>query len=72
VAEVVADPSINALLIATPVTAHFDLAMKALSTGNQVLVEKPITQWLQQLCETEDLARNRNPSAMIWHTLIFR
>ena len=36
------DPSIDAVVIATPVSSHFDLAMAALKADKHVLVEKPL------------------------------
>ena len=38
--ELLADPAIDAIAIATPVSTHFDLAMQALHAGKHVLVEK--------------------------------
>src|ERR1041385_3792779 len=36
------DSQIDAVVIATPVSSHFDLAMSALQAGKHVLVEKPL------------------------------
>src|SRR5688572_32031937 len=36
------DPSLDAMIIATPVSSHFDLAMAALKADKHVLVEKPL------------------------------
>ena len=41
--ELISDPTIDAIAIATPVSTHFELAMQALKAGKHVLVEKPIT-----------------------------
>ncbi len=41
-AELIADPDVDAVAIATPVTRHFDLALRALKAGKHVLVEKPL------------------------------
>ncbi|MFZ4786161.1 MAG: Gfo/Idh/MocA family protein, partial [Flavobacteriales bacterium] len=37
------DNSIDAVVIATPVFTHYDLAKKALEAGKHVLLEKPMT-----------------------------
>ena len=36
-----ADDSVDAVVIATPVPTHFDLARRALEAGKHVFVEKP-------------------------------
>ena len=41
--EVMKDPSIDALVVATPVFSHYPIASEALSKGKHVLIEKPMT-----------------------------
>jgi predicted dehydrogenase len=41
-AEVLADPGVCAVALATPVASHFPLALAALEAGKHVLVEKPL------------------------------
>src|ERR1700733_8470498 len=41
--QLLADPDIDAILIATPTSMHFDHAMAALAAGKHVMVEKPMT-----------------------------
>jgi predicted dehydrogenase len=53
-AELLADPEIDAVAIATPVTTHFELATQALRAGKHVLVEKPLAATVaegQRLCD---------------------
>ncbi len=40
--DLIVDPKIDAILIATPVSTHFQFALEALQAGKHVLVEKPI------------------------------
>ncbi len=42
--ELLNDPSIDAIAIATPVNTHFELGMAALKAGKHVWVEKPMTE----------------------------
>jgi predicted dehydrogenase len=39
--ELLADGAVEAVIVATPVTTHFELAKRALEAGKHVLVEKP-------------------------------
>src|SRR5579859_3071452 len=39
---VLADPEVEAVVIATPAATHFDLAMAALKAGKHIFVEKPL------------------------------
>src|SRR3954451_2174422 len=40
--DLLKDPAVDAVAIATPVHTHYDLAMSALRAGKHVLVEKPL------------------------------
>ena len=40
--KVFADPAVDAVVIATPVSTHYDLAMAALSSRKHVMIEKPM------------------------------
>jgi predicted dehydrogenase len=42
--EALQDRETDAVVIATPVASHFDLAMRALESGKHVLVEKPLAR----------------------------
>src|SRR5207247_2499350 len=48
--ELLSDPSIDAVIVATPVSSHFELAMQSLRAGKHVLVEKPLASTSEQ-CE---------------------
>jgi predicted dehydrogenase len=55
VAEVFADPSVDAVLIATPVFTHHALALESLRAGKHTFVEKPLahsTLLADELAET--------------------
>jgi len=41
---ILGEPDLDAVLIATQVCAHFELALAALKAGKHVLVEKPLAQ----------------------------
>lgn len=69
--ELIDDPSIDAVAIATPVATHFDLALAALRAGKHVWLEKPMTETSEQariLCEE---AEARGLVLLVDHTFIY-
>ena len=58
----------DAMVIATPVFTHFELAKRALLAGKHVLVEKPITRASLQAEQLIDIARYRGLTLMVGHT----
>ena len=57
VAEVLADPAIELVVVNTPSNTHFELAQQALRAGKHVLLEKPVATSVAQLQELWALAR---------------
>lgn len=69
--EVIRDPEIEAVVIATPVATHFDLSMRALAAGKHILVEKPMARSVAEVDEIGRLATEKNRVAMVGHTFLF-
>jgi predicted dehydrogenase len=69
--DVLRDPEIDALVIATPVATHFDLAMKALNAGKHILVEKPLARSVAEVEEIGILGEKKNLVIMVGHTFLF-
>jgi predicted dehydrogenase len=59
--DLLKDPSVDAVAIATPVHTHFSLAKRALEAGKHVLIEKPMTQTSAEARILVDLAAERDP-----------
>ena len=70
-ADVLNDPSIDAVVVATPVEHHFDLAMAALRAGKHVLVEKPIASTSEEASRLIDEAARRRLTLMVDHTFVY-
>ena len=70
-AELIADPQVDAVVIATPVEHHFDLAMSALRAGKHVLVEKPMASTSSQASRLIDEAAARTRVLMVGHTFVY-
>lgn len=66
--ELLADASIDAVVVATPVSTHFRIARDALRSGKHVLVEKPLTASVAEAEELVDLAAKCDLRLMVGHT----
>jgi predicted dehydrogenase len=69
--DVLADPAVEAILIATPPQSHYALAKAALQAGKHVLVEKPLATNLADACELAALAEAEGLVLMPGHTFIY-
>lgn len=69
--ELLADASIDAVAIATPVNTHFELAMAALRAGKHVWVEKPMTESVEQAQRLVEEAERRGKVLHVDHTFIY-
>jgi len=69
--KVLADNSIQAVVVATPVQTHFNLVKKALLAGKHVLCEKPLCETAAQARELIDLAETRRRVLMVGHVFLF-
>jgi predicted dehydrogenase len=70
-ADVVGDPSIDAIAIATPVSTHFPLASQALRAGKHVFVEKPLAASSAEGTALMALAEERGLVLMPGHTFLY-
>ncbi len=69
--EIFNDDSIDAVIIATPVSTHYELAMRALQAGKHVLVEKPMAKTVEEVDEIGLIAQRKNLVAMVGHTFLY-
>ena len=69
--DILKDPQIDAVAIATPVSTHFGLALAALQAGKHVLVEKPMTTSSEQAMRLIEEAQRRNLVLMVDHTFVY-
>ena len=66
-----ANPKIDAIAISTPVSSHFDLAMRALKAGKHILVEKPLASTSAQVLTLIEEAERRKLVLMVDHTFVY-
>ena len=69
--EVIKDPEIDAVVIATPVRFHFEMARASLKAGKHTFVEKPMASSAAECEELLEIAENKNLTLMIGHTFIY-
>jgi predicted dehydrogenase len=69
--ELLADPRLDAVVIATPVATHYPFARRALEAGKHVLVEKPFTASVREAEDLMALAAREGLTLMVDHTFIY-
>jgi len=70
-ADMLADESLDAVVIATPVPTHYELAKQALEGGKHVMVEKPPAMQAAEMDELVALAAERDLVLMPGHLLLY-
>lgn len=69
--ELIKDPAVDAVAIATPVFTHFELAKMALEEGKNVFVEKPFTYTSADAEKLIEMAAGKNLKIMVDHTFLY-
>jgi predicted dehydrogenase len=69
--ELLADPELEGVVIATPVPTHYQLAKQALEAGKHVFVEKPPAMHAREMEELVELAEQRDLTLMPGHLLLY-
>jgi len=66
--DVLEDPDIEGVIIATPVSRHYPMARRVLEAGKSVLIEKPLAMSPAEASDLMRLARRRGSVLMAGHT----
>ncbi len=69
--DLLRDPEIDAVAIATPVSTHFEFGMAALKAGKHLWLEKPMTETSLQARKLVDEAAKRNLTLFVDHTFVY-
>lgn len=69
--KVIADPAVEAVAIATPVSSHFEIGMMALQAGKHVWLEKPMAETSSQARALADEAERLGRVLYVDHTFIY-
>jgi predicted dehydrogenase len=67
----IARPEVDAVVVATPASTHYELTREALQAGKHVLVEKPLSTRAEQAEALVALARRMGRVLMVDHTTLF-
>ncbi|WP_035968903.1 Gfo/Idh/MocA family protein [Bradyrhizobium sp. WSM1417] len=67
----IALPEVDAVVIATPVASHYDIARRALDAGKHVLVEKPMCATSDEARDLVERAKRNSLVLMVDHTFLF-
>ncbi len=71
IGDILNNTEIDAIVIATPVASHFELAMTALKSGKHVLIEKPMATTVAEVQQIGKLAKEKGLIVMVGHTFLF-
>jgi predicted dehydrogenase len=69
--RVLADSAVDAVIVATPVDSHYNLAGRALEAGKHVFVEKPLAPSSELADRLADMAAGRDRILMCGHTFLY-
>lgn len=69
--DLLADASIDAIAVATPVSTHFEMGMAALRAGKHLWLEKPMAETSFQAHKLVDEAERRGRVLIVDHTFIY-
>jgi predicted dehydrogenase len=69
--EVISNPNVGAIAIATPVSTHFDIAKRAMLAGKHCFIEKPMTSNVAEAEELIELAAKKNLTLFVDHTFVY-
>lgn len=69
--RVLADPGVDAIILATPVDTHYELAMDALEAGKHVFVKSPLATAAELADDLAAVARRQRRIAISGHTLLY-
>lgn len=65
------DDSIDAVVVATPVSTHFDLGRRTLESGKHLFIEKPMAASADECRRLNEIAERNGLQIMVGHTFLF-
>lgn len=69
--QVLSDPHVDCVFLATPVFTHYELALRCLQAGKHTFVEKPLAPTAEQAGELIQFAAEQELTLMCGHTFLY-
>lgn len=69
--EIINEPAVQAVVIASPAETHYEMAKAALNANKHVFVEKPLALHLHEAQELHKLANDKKLVLMVGHILLY-
>lgn len=69
--EMIKDPAVDAVVVASPVRTHAAIALAAMEAGRHVLVEKPMATTSSEAMAMIETAARRGLTLMVDHTFVY-
>jgi len=69
--RILTDNSIDACVIATPVSSHFDIVKTCLENGKHVLCEKVLSENIDEILYLQKLSSEKKLTLMVGHTFLY-
>jgi predicted dehydrogenase len=69
--DLINDPEVDAIVVATPASTHFELTKSCLKAGKHVLVEKPLAMYTKEADELVALAGEVGKTLMVGHSFLY-
>ena len=69
--RVLEDPNFDAVIVATPVSSHYEIVRESILAGKHVLCEKPLCQNSEEAEKLFDLAQAEGRALMVGHVFLF-
>jgi predicted dehydrogenase len=68
---VIGDAEIEAIVIATPVHLHYEMAKESLRAGKHTFIEKPMASSVEECKELIEIAESKDLVILVGHTFIY-
>jgi predicted dehydrogenase len=69
--KILEDDEIDGIMLATPVSTHYQLGRRCLAAGKHVLIEKPLASSVREAEQLVELAQAQNLVVMPGHTFLY-